>query len=161
MDIVEGIRYLDCDDLIECNKAALGGTPNERHVVNHEKLSGVQARPSQHRYYEQCEDIFFLAAVLFIAVNKGHAFENGNKRTGFIASQVFLTLNGYHFSPTEEDSLIIAEQVAVGCKEHNDPWILSSWFKSFSCLNEDYNSEEDPAVEKIILSHSVSIKVVE
>ncbi|WP_218312351.1 type II toxin-antitoxin system death-on-curing family toxin [Alteromonas antoniana] len=142
MVIIEGIRYLDCDDLIQCNKAALKCTPKERHVVNRVKLEGAQSRPSIYKYYEQCGDVFILAACLFISINKAHAFENANKRTGFLASQVFLQINGYIFSPKLEDTLHIAEQVAIGDRDHNDPVLLSSWFKSYSSLLEDSQKAE-------------------
>ncbi|QJR79598.1 type II toxin-antitoxin system death-on-curing family toxin [Alteromonas pelagimontana] len=150
MEEVEGIRYLDVDDIIECNKKALAVTPLESFaILDRGKLESAQARPSRLRYYEQCEDVFYLAAAVFISINKAHAFENANKRTGFLASQIFLQINGYHFQPMIEDAIDIAVKVASGDEEHNNEFLLSSWFKAFSNLNEDYESSEQQGVRTL------------
>lgn len=137
-----GVRYLSSDDIIAINEAALSFTPGEiSGFINKNNLDPAQQAPCMYVYYEQCEDIFTLAAVLYIKINKGHIFQNANKRTAFIASTVFLRINGFIFEPDVHSSIEIATCVATDVPDYKDPRMLSSWFKAFSRVAED-NFEE-------------------
>jgi death-on-curing protein len=129
-----GIRHLSVEDLIYINEYAINSfTPLEDcGVFDLGSLESAQQRPNTYRYYEACEDIYTLAACLFIAVNKAHAFKNGNKRTAFMASMCFLLINGYCFKPYPDTVIEISLAVANNVPEYNDPVMLSSWFKAFS-----------------------------
>ncbi|MFT6910476.1 MAG: death-on-curing protein [Oleiphilaceae bacterium] len=129
-----GIRYLSVEDLININEYAITSfTPLEGcGVLDLGKLKSAQQRPNNYRYYEHCEDIYTLAAVLFIAVNKAHAFKNANKRTAFMASMCFLLMNGYCFEPYPESVIEASLNVAKNIDPYLDPVMLSSWFKAFS-----------------------------
>lgn len=138
MSECNGIRYLSVDDIIKINKVALSFTPNELDGFRLEdNLEPTQQAPSVYRYYEQCEDIYTLAAVLYIKINKNHIFENANKRSAFIASVTFLRLNGFIFEPDEDSSIQIALNVANDVEGYNNPKLLSSWFKAFSRIAAD------------------------
>jgi death-on-curing protein len=129
-----GIRYLSVEDLININEYAITSfTPLEGcGVLDQGKLESAQQRPNNYRYYERCDDIYTLAASLFIAVNKAHAFKNANKRTAFMASMCFLLINGYCFEPYPETVIEISLNVATNIESYLDPVMLSSWFKAFS-----------------------------
>jgi len=45
---------------------------------------------------------------------KNHPFIDGNKRTGFVASVVFLELNGYEFQASEADAAVRTLALAAG-----------------------------------------------
>jgi death-on-curing protein len=128
-----GVRYLSSKDIILINKAVMSYTPKEQcGVANQGYLESAQASPSLYLYYEQCEDILTLAAKLFITINKSHAFHNGNKRTAFLASIVFLQLNGVMFEPLLDSVIDISVSVATDEPDYCDPRMLSSWFKIYS-----------------------------
>lgn len=128
-----GIRYLSTENLININKTAMSFTPTEHvGVFKPEQLESVQQKAAMYRYYECCDDIYTLAAVVFIGVAQGHCFSNGNKRTAFIASASFLMMNGFVFEPCTASSLEIAIAVVENVPDYCDPQLLSSWFKSFS-----------------------------
>jgi death-on-curing protein len=131
---VSGIRYLSIEDLISINEYAIASfTPLENcGVFDIGSLKSAQQRPNNYRYYEHCEDIYTLAAVLFIAVNKAHAFNNANKRTAFMASMCLLLMNGYCFEPHPDTVIDISLNVANSVEPYLDPVMLSSWFKAFS-----------------------------
>lgn len=129
----EGIRYLSCNNLIAINVEAMSITPTEHvGVFKPDQLESLQQKPSMYRYYEKCDDVYTLAAVLFIGVAQGHCFENGNKRTAFIASSVFLLANGFMFEPCTESSIETVINVVKKVPGYCDPSYLSSWFKAFS-----------------------------
>lgn len=59
-----------------------------------EKLEGVLSRIDQQMYYNGINDLFEIAAWYGIAIAKGHAFVDGNKRTGLATMLTFLEIQG-------------------------------------------------------------------
>ena len=79
-----------------------------------EKLESVLNRIDQQMYYSDVSDIFEIAAWFGIAISKGHAFVDGNKRTGFMMAAGFLERNGWRFTATETDAAIRTLALAAG-----------------------------------------------
>lgn len=52
-------------------------------------------KPRYHYLYGGEQDILALATTLLFGIARNHAFEQGNKRAGFIAAVMFLEMNGY------------------------------------------------------------------
>jgi death-on-curing protein len=67
-------------------------------------LKSALARPRQHFAYAESPDIIDLAALYTAGIVRNHPFVDGNKRTGFVVGILFLELNGYHFTASEEDA---------------------------------------------------------
>ena len=67
-------------------------------------LESALARPRQHLVYSNAVDIIDLAALYIAGIVRNHPFVDGNKRTGFVVGVLFLELNGYRFTATEEDA---------------------------------------------------------
>ena len=59
-----------------------------------EKLESVLSRIDQQMYYSNVSDIFEIAAWFGIAISKGHAFVDGNKRTGLAVMLTYLEIQG-------------------------------------------------------------------
>jgi death-on-curing protein len=57
---------------------------------------------------------FELAAAYAFGIAKNHPFVDGNKRTAFVASVVFLELNGYELRASEEDVVVTILALAAG-----------------------------------------------
>lgn len=96
---------------------------HERLLVLHGGAGGIRdegllqsalARPQQHAAYAETVDIVFLAAIYTVAVVKNHPFVDGNKRTGFVLGILFLELNGYAFTATQEDAANAVLALAAG-----------------------------------------------
>jgi death-on-curing protein len=67
----------------------------ERHFLRDPGLlDSAMARPQNAFAYGE-EDIVALAVRLLAALAQAHAFEQGNKRTSFVAMIEFLLINGY------------------------------------------------------------------
>ena len=86
-------------------------TLHDRLLVLHGGASGLRdegllksalARPQQHFSYANTTDIVQLAALYTAGVVCNHPFVDGNTRTGFLVGILFLELNGYRFTATEE-----------------------------------------------------------
>lgn len=86
-------------------------TLHDRLLVLHGGAKGVRdagllasaiARPRQHFNYRDQPNVIHLAAIYTAAIVSNHPFVDGNKRTGFVMGILFLELNGYRFTATEE-----------------------------------------------------------
>ena len=78
-----------------------GGAPGVR---DSGLLKAALVRPRQHAAYGETPEIVFLAAIYTAGIVKNHPFVDGNKRTGFLLGVLFLELNGYAFTASQEDA---------------------------------------------------------
>ncbi len=67
-------------------------------------LKSALARPQQIDAYADAPDLIDLAAAYTVGIVRNHPFIDGNKRTGFVVGILFLELNGYRFTASEEDA---------------------------------------------------------
>jgi death-on-curing protein len=77
-------------------------------------LQSALARPRQHYAYAESPDIIELAALYTAGIVRNHPFLDGNKRTGFVIGILFLELNGYRFTASEEDAAQAILKLAEG-----------------------------------------------
>ncbi len=77
-------------------------------------LLSALARPQQTLAYSDGAGIIELAAALISAIVRNHPFSDGNKRTGFVLGVLFLELNGYRFTASEEDAATAIINLAAG-----------------------------------------------
>ena len=76
-----------------------GGAPGLRDGA---LLRSALARPRQIYADEDTPGIVDLAAAYTVGIVRNRPFVDGNKRTGFVVGILFLELNGYRFTATEE-----------------------------------------------------------
>ena len=77
-------------------------------------LQSALARPRQLYAYKTSPDIIEMAAAYAAGIIRNHPFVDGNKRTGFVVGILFLELNGYRFSATEDDATQAVLHLAAG-----------------------------------------------
>jgi death-on-curing protein len=77
-------------------------------------LESALSRPLQKLNYTEA-DVFELAAAYLFGLVKNHPFIDGNKRTAFLAADVFLALNGWSVEASQEE--IIAFVLGVAASE--------------------------------------------
>lgn len=65
-------------------------------------------------YTDPTPDIPELAAAYAFAIAKNHAFIDGNKRTAMVVAVMFLELNGYTFSASNEERFNTFLALAAG-----------------------------------------------
>lgn len=76
-------------------------------------LASAMARP-QHRALYESPDAATLAASYAFGIARNHPFVDGNKRTAFVAMEVFLDLNGLELEATDEDCVFATLRLAAG-----------------------------------------------
>jgi death-on-curing protein len=95
---------------------------HDRQLVEHGGAEGLRdetllhsalGRPVNHFAYA-CTDIIDLAARYAFGIVKNDPFVDGNKRTGFVVGVLFLELNGYRFTASEEAAAQAVIELAAG-----------------------------------------------
>jgi death-on-curing protein len=102
-----------------------GGVPGVR---NPGLLESALARPRNLLTYGT-PDFADLAASLTVGLSRNHAFVDGNKRTAFVALELFLTLNGHEL--TADDAACVHAMLAVASGEWNEAE-LAVWIRSYT-----------------------------
>lgn len=90
---------------------AHGGMPGLR---DDGALEAALARPRQRWSYRRDADLAELAAAYGFGLTRGHPYNDGNKRTAFLAMAVFAGLNGYEIEASEADVVDVMIRLAAG-----------------------------------------------
>ena len=99
----EPIEFLDPDDLVELARSSLGDPPPIRDIG---LLGSAAARPRTTASGEDAyPDLVTKAAALLQSIVNNHALVDGNKRLGWLATAVFLELNGVKASRASNDDV--------------------------------------------------------
>jgi death-on-curing protein len=76
-------------------------------------LESALARPINLAAYGE-PDAPALAGAYGYGLSRNHAFIDGNKRTGFVAAELFLRINGYQLLADDADCVFTMLAVAAG-----------------------------------------------
>ena len=106
--------------------AAAGGSTGIR---DEGLLQSAIDRPRNLFAYDDNPTIHSLAASYCFGIVRNHPFIDGNKRTGILASAVFLDLNGYAFRPDEAEAANIVIALAAS---DMDERVFSGWIADFT-----------------------------
>lgn len=97
------IEYLELDDLVDLARALLGDPPPIRDIG---LLGSAVARPQTTLLGEDAyPDLLTKAAALLQSIVNNHALVDGNKRLGWLATAVFLEINGLEASRARNDDV--------------------------------------------------------
>jgi len=95
---------------------------HEMQLAEHGGLEGVRdaglldsalGRPQNLAAYGK-PDVFALAAAYGWGISRNHPFIDGNKRTGFVATELFLRLNGCELTADDANCVLTMLSVAAG-----------------------------------------------
>lgn len=76
-------------------------------------LGSALNRAKQLANYES-PDVGAIAASYGYGIARNHPFTDGNKRTAFVAVELFLVLNGFELTATDADCVLTVLDVAAG-----------------------------------------------
>jgi death on curing protein len=107
---------------------------HEETLAEHGGLTGLReeaalhaalARPHHVHVYEPGADVARLAAAYCFGLVRDHPFNDGNKRAGFLALGLFLSLNGYELQVAQAEAAETILLVAAGqlSEESLTKWI--------------------------------------
>lgn len=88
-------------------------------------LESALSRPINRAAYDAGADIAILAAGYAFGLAKNHPFIDGNKRTAYVAMELFLLDNGFVLNASDEEALLAMLRLAAGetSEEEYAAWI--------------------------------------
>jgi death-on-curing protein len=89
-------------------------------------LESALARAEQLAHYGS-PDGAELAAAYGFGIARNHPFSDGNKRTAFVATELFLVLNGFELQATDADCVITMLGLAAG---DSDEASFAAWIRA-------------------------------
>jgi death-on-curing protein len=102
-----------------------GGAPGTRDMGLFESTI---ARPQQSASYG-APDAADLAAAYGFGIARNHPFVDGNKRTAFVAVELFLALNGFEF--LADDAACAVTMIAVAAGQLHEA-ALAAWLREYT-----------------------------
>lgn len=91
-------------------------------------LESALARPQNQAAYGN-PDAADLAAAYGVGLAKNHPFIDGNKRTAFVAVELFLALNGHDLVADDADCVLTMLSVAAGSLDEPG---FAAWLRTHS-----------------------------
>jgi len=76
-------------------------------------LESALARPINRAAYGE-GDAFDMAAAYAFGIPRNHPFVDGNKRTAYVAAELFLMKNGYLLAASDQAAVLAVLQLAEG-----------------------------------------------
>ena len=108
----EPVEYLDLEDLLGFAERILPPTAEIRDTG---LLGSAVARPQTTAFGRDAyPDIWTKAAALLLSIVKNHALVDGNNRLGWLATAVFLSVNGIDVSVAGNDDVYELVMEVVG-----------------------------------------------
>ena len=103
-------RWIDPKALLLLHRETLAEHGGLAGVRDHGLLESALARPRNLHVYEPESDLARLAAAYGFGLARNHPFNDGNKRTAFLAIGLFLQINGRELiaDPVEAIALILS-----------------------------------------------------
>lgn len=100
-----------------------GGAPGTRDAG---LLDSALARPQHLAAYGE-PDAAALAAAYGWGIARNHPFVDGNKRTAFVAVELFLAINGIELTAADADCVLTMLAVAAGDLSEDD---FAAWIRA-------------------------------
>jgi len=107
---------------------------HEQQIAEHGGLAGIRdlgliesplKRPQNLLLYNE-PDLFDMAAAYGFGLAKSHGFFDGNKRTAYVVTRLFLVLNGRDINASAVEKVITFEKVGKGGIDQDT---LASWLR--------------------------------
>ena len=109
-------RWLDSDVLYAVHSEQLAEHGGLAGLRDANALESALARAEQLAHYGS-PDVAELAAAYGFGIARNHPFSDGNKRTAFVATELFLVLNGFELQATDADCVMTMLGVAAGAMD--------------------------------------------
>ena len=89
-------------------------------------LESALARPQHLLHYDADATLGRLAAAYAVGVARNHPFADGNKRTAFLAMDLFCMINGWRVKASQAD--VVSTMLAVAASELTEEQ-LAAWIE--------------------------------
>jgi len=107
-------RWIDPRALLLLHQESLAGHGGLPELRDENALESALARPLNVNAYEPQADVARLATAYGFGIVRKHPFNDGNKRTGFLAIGLFLELNRFSLISDTVDAIETITRLAGG-----------------------------------------------
>ncbi len=119
--------WIDLRDALAYHAETLSEHGGAEGVRDLGALQAALARPlNLLAYSKKRPSLFELAAAYAFGIARSHPFVDGNKRTAFLVSVVFLAVNGVELTADPEDRYLAFLELAESAVSEKD---LAGWFQ--------------------------------
>jgi len=108
------MKWVSAQEVIAFHDRLLAVLPGIKGMPEPQRAEAIIYRVQNQLYYEGVEDIFVLAAIYLIAISRGHIFNDGNRRTAFFVTMVFLNRNGIDIRDEDNELEELTVSAATG-----------------------------------------------
>ena len=107
---------------------------HDQQIAEHGGTSGIRdmglidsalARPKNQASYA-ASDVFSLAAEYGYGIARNHGFVDGNKRTAYVVTLLFLVLNGHDVTAPAAERVLVFEKLGKGELEPDE---FAGWLR--------------------------------
>lgn len=119
-------RWIDRTALLLLHGEALAEHGGLAGLRDEGALDAALARPQHLHAYEAKAGLDRLAAAYCFGLVRSHPFSDGNKRAGFLALGLFLSLNGFELSVDQAEAAETILRLAAGRLSENN---LAAWIR--------------------------------
>lgn len=106
--------WIDNRDVVAIHDRVLSLHGGAAGVPEEALLESALARPRQLSAYGNAPGIIDMATAYTAGIVRNYPFVDGNERTGFVVGVLFLELNGYRFTASEEEAAQAVLALAAG-----------------------------------------------
>ena len=122
------IEYLTKEQVVRIHDKIIESFSKEKGELNVGNLEAALERVEGYGG-EDAEAVFWKAAILFERIILSHPFIDGNKRTAYEVTKVFLKLNGYALDAEEDDVIELLVKIAESKKNR---YSIKAWLEKHS-----------------------------
>ena len=120
-------RWLDRAVIVAIHDMQLAEHGGASGVRDAGLLDSALGKPQHLEVYgEPAPDAAALAASYGYGISRNHPFIDGNKRTAFVAVELFLALNGFELLASDADGVITMLKLAAGDIEEA---VFAQWIR--------------------------------
>ena len=125
---MNSVRWIAKATILKIHSAQLAEHGGISGVRDDGLLESALARPELKAQYGEA-DLPLLAAAYTYGIARNHPFLDGNKRTAYVAMELFLLKNGMLLVSNDEDSVITFLKLAAGELSEDE---LAAWIRQNS-----------------------------
>ncbi len=122
------VRWIAKATILKIHSAQLAEHGGISGIRDDGLLESALARPELKAQYGEA-DLALLAASYAYGIARNHPFLDGNKRTAYVAMELFLMKNGMLLVSSDEDSVLTFLRLAAGELSEDE---LAAWIRQNS-----------------------------
>ncbi len=120
-------KWIDPDVVIAIHDQQIADHSGSMGIREMGLIESALSRPLNLAVYS-APDVYDLAAAYGYGIARNHGFTDGNKRTAYVVTRLFLRLNGFDLTAPAAERVLIFEKLGKGSLEQDE---LAAWLRGY------------------------------